>query len=410
MDSPTERQEPRNKSGEAAAKQKSTPTGLLLLFALLALVGYQTLQIDKLPSFDLAPASSRSIFATEVGNFSALLPPSIKTGIRRIKRVNHLHLDRVKLSLSELTKSTPPEEGACVDPMIWQTNKEVSNMTDFRIQRIPLYIHQTSKSRCIHEFLHQTAKKWKNQQPYKYYFHDDDAMWRLIDQPWPEFPHLYSILRCLKSMTAVTDIWRLLVLWEYGGIYSDIDSAPMSWTPESIRPWDDAYFVVENYDAPSQYFMATAPRHPVIYFAIHQALSRIMTQMNVQKIDTSYVTGPFALLDGFTFFMLDVGEFYTKPVSGGFYQGRYNRSVTIDGFGRERSDDIIKREVIPRASKIQYYKQQNMSHFLDDMSAGRKSKLKGRSCCAVAYDILIGPPSWYVAAIDEDRMTVGGYS
>lgn len=402
----------KNKSGNSTEnnKQKSTPTGLILLFALLALVGYQTLQLDKLPSFDLSISKTTSIFATEVGNFSAVLPPTITTGIRRIKQsAGPQKIERVTISLDELTESTDTS-AKCVEPMVWQTNKPVRNATDFREQRIPFYIHQTSRLRCIHRLIHFTTESWKYIDQYEYYFHDDDAIWRLVNQPWPEFPHLHTILRCLKSMTAVTDLWRLLVLWEYGGIYVDLDSAPVSWTPDSIKPSDDAYFVVENYDAPSQYFMAAAPRHPVVYYAIHQALSKIMSAPNVQKIDASYTTGPYALLDGFTFFMLDVGLYFHKPIRGGYYHGRYNRSVTIDGYGRELSNDIIRREAIRRERKMKMYRQQNMSHFLDELKAGRKSQLRGRSCFAVAYDMLIGPPSWFVAAADEDRMTVGGYS
>jgi hypothetical protein len=211
-------------------------------------------------------------------------------------------------------------------------------------------------------------------------------------------------------MTALTDVWRLLVLWEYGGIYVDLDSQPNSWTPSYIRPNEDSYFVVENYDAPSQYFMATTPRHPLMYYAIHQALSKIMKYENTQKIDASFTTGPFALLDGFTWFMLDVGKLYQKPVRAGLYQGRHNWTVRIDGFGRLRSDEIVKREAIYRNRKAKLYAEMNMSHFLDDLKAGRKTKLLGRSCFGIVYDFVIKPPEWYVPSAAEDRKTVGGIS
>eukprot|EP00548_Thalassiothrix_antarctica_P011815 CAMPEP_0194158458 /NCGR_PEP_ID=MMETSP0152-20130528/76163_1 /TAXON_ID=1049557 /ORGANISM="Thalassiothrix antarctica, Strain L6-D1" /LENGTH=211 /DNA_ID=CAMNT_0038867705 /DNA_START=596 /DNA_END=1231 /DNA_ORIENTATION=- len=211
-------------------------------------------------------------------------------------------------------------------------------------------------------------------------------------------------------MTPLSDVWRLLVLWEYGGIYVDLDSKPNSWNSSFIKPDDDAYFVVEFYDAPSQYFMAVSPKHPLIFYAIHHALYKIMGVENTQVLDASLTTGPFALLDGFTWFMNDVGLKYGKPVKQGIYHGRYNRSLRIDGYGRHQADNIIKREAIVRGVKTRSYRQMNMTHFLDDKKTGRNSDKKSRSCLSITYDMLIGPPNWFVAPDNEDRETLGGMS
>jgi mannosyltransferase OCH1-like enzyme len=61
---------------------------------------------------------------------------------------------------------------------------------------------------------------------YGFYFHDEAAMDRLLDKYWPEFPQLQWLQHCMISGAAKADLWRLLVLWEYGGIYTDIDNAP----------------------------------------------------------------------------------------------------------------------------------------------------------------------------------------
>jgi hypothetical protein len=264
----------------------------------------------------------------------------------------------------------------------------------------------------MHQYMANVVESnWRNLTQYNYVFHDDEAVWRLLNQEWPEFPHLQMMLRCLNSMTAVSDLWRLLVLWEYGGIYADLDAVPNSWTPATIHPDDDSYFVVEFFDAPSQYFMAASPRHPLMYHAIQQALAKIMNHPNNLMIDASFTTGPFALLDGFTNFMLENGnKKYTKPVVSGLYYGHNNRSVRIDGFGRNQSNGIIDREAYGRNFKIGMYAEMNMTHFLQDKRRGRKSGKMGRSCFAVAYDLTIGPPDWYVASEKEDRETVGGKS
>ena len=393
---------------ETERRRRKIPTVVFAFIGLLALAGYQTLAlVGQLPSFDLVAAGA----GTGTGsNLVAVANLNLTTATNRAMRSTKKKTTRIKIPLSELTKSDSTE---CLKPMFWLNNKEVTK--ENRTQKIPLYIHQTSKSRCIHRGIEHTTDSWRNLPMYEYYFHDDDAIWRLLNQDWPEFPHLLTIVRCLKSMTALSDIWRLLVLWEYGGIYCDLDAMSNAntatrWTPSSILPEDDAYFVVEFYDAPSQYFMAVAPRHPMIFYALHTAMSKIMAVPNTLKVDASWVTGPFALLDGFSLFMLDVGQIRGKPVVAGTYVGSRNRTVRLDGFGRSKSDDIIKREAIRRGIKLKLYNSMNMSHFLDDLKAGRKTKLFGRSCHGIMYDIDIGPPDWFVPSELEDRMTVGGYS
>jgi mannosyltransferase OCH1-like enzyme len=322
---------------------------------------------------------------------------------------------RKRIPLSNLTNSTHHQKDDCAKPMVWIENKLNVNQTNWTQQRIPLIIHQTSKSRCMNRRIAANLYPWMDLPMYEYYFHDDDAVWRLIDQPWPEFPHLKSIIRCLTSMTGLTDIWRLLVLWEYGGIYSDIDSIPnaktnLTWTPQNIFPDDDAYLLVEYYDAPSQYWMAITPRHPLMFYAIHAAMIRLIQVQHARKADVSFVTGPFALLDAFSWFNRDVGRHVAKPVAPGMYYGTNNRSVRLEGYGRARADDVIKREAIYRPRKAALYASMNMTHFLDDWRIARTSILYSRTCLAILYDVDIGPPSWFVAPPTEDRWTLGGYS
>jgi mannosyltransferase OCH1-like enzyme len=44
------------------------------------------------------------------------------------------------------------------------------------------------------------------------------------------------------------DLWRLLVLWKFGGIYADLDSSPVPsrFNATTITPEDDAFFVLET--------------------------------------------------------------------------------------------------------------------------------------------------------------------
>jgi mannosyltransferase OCH1-like enzyme len=301
---------------------------------------------------------------------------------------------RLAIPLVHLTRSDRSSNHTCSSPHTrWKANRASPLDTS---KRIPNTVHQTSKSRCLYGRFYGLATRWSNLTMYSYYLHDDEAVWRLIHRKdgWPEFPHLSHVIQCANSMTAVSDIWRYLILWEYGGIYSDLDSSPNAWTPDYILPDDDAMFVVENFDAPSQYWMAVSPKHPILYYAIHHTLANLLSLKEVGNMDAAIVTGPYALLDAFSWFMADVGVYVTKPVVSGTYQGRYNRSVRIIGQGRSRSSDIITRDAIGPGFRKKLYQFMNMTHF---SQWTRNWRISNRSCLSIQYDVTLGPPPGFTA-------------
>jgi mannosyltransferase OCH1-like enzyme len=87
--------------------------------------------------------------------------------------------------------------------------------------------------------------KWKQTLPnYSIFFHDDEAVAKLIDQEWPGFPDLRRAMRCVLYKGAMRiDVWRVLVLYKYGGVYTDIDNWPLDAFKEStIRNDLSAFF------------------------------------------------------------------------------------------------------------------------------------------------------------------------
>ena len=91
-------------------------------------------------------------------------------------------------------------------------------------------IFQTSKSRCVAPEIADIIQRWRDNFPeYSYRFYDDEAMDAMLyDEKWDDlFPGLRFIVKCIDMVhnpTMKTDLWRYLVIWEYGGIYSDIDT------------------------------------------------------------------------------------------------------------------------------------------------------------------------------------------
>jgi mannosyltransferase OCH1-like enzyme len=96
---------------------------------------------------------------------------------------------------------------------------------------------------------------------------------------------------------AKADLWRLLILWEYGGVYTDIDNAPepMFKNGTTISDDDDSFFVVERIGALSQYFMAASPKRPLIHIATTETRKRLLEVTNIGTQNVGWVSGPEAM-------------------------------------------------------------------------------------------------------------------
>jgi mannosyltransferase OCH1-like enzyme len=235
-------------------------------------------------------------------------------------------------------------------------------------RRIPKIIHQTARSRCVTPAFATITNKWKFP-GWSYYFHDDDALDRLLHMDFPEFPHLRVILRnCVTNGTLKADLWRYLVLWVYGGVYADFDSAPNEFSADTIDPTDDGWFVVEQYHILSQWFMAVSPRHPLMYYAIHHSLLNLLEAEDTQQIGAHLKTGPHALHRAFMDFRKDAGILVDplgtgfKPVWSGRFAGTHNRTITVVGVG-ENENEFVQRLAVDPIVRQKAYRAMGMTHF-----------------------------------------------
>merc|ERR1719230_1259659 len=126
---------------------------------------------------------------------------------------------------------------------------------------IPKIMHMSYNDRCLPQDLYQFVKRWEKALPeHSIFLHDDEAVQRLFKySSYPEFPMLHKILKCVLYKGAMSiDVWRILVLWLYGGVYTDIDNAPGDEFDEHTIPSDvSAFYFSDVYNRPSQWFMAT---------------------------------------------------------------------------------------------------------------------------------------------------------
>ena len=152
-------------------------------------------------------------------------------------------------------------------------------------------------------------------------------------------------------------------MWEYGGIYTDIDNAPTDEfkARNYIGEEDQAFFVIERGGFLSQYFYASEPRHPMMYMIIQHTLLRLLALNNVFNQYVPFVTGPGAVKSAFIGFMSDwdTGRF-GKVRQPGVYTGMGNTTVTVLNTART-SGQYVARGVVRNKGRL--YDKMNMTHF-----------------------------------------------
>lgn len=210
--------------------------------------------------------------------------------------------------LNVLSGGHNAENLECPPPLTPYLNRIVRNPTNTSTEdrMIPKIMHFSMKSRCVPRDLLTTLKRWEKQLPeHSIFFHDDDAVDRLLALDWHEFPQLQRGLKCVIYRGAMTiDIWRVLVLWKYGGLYSDIDNWPEDMFTESLIPGDtSAWFLTDRWFRPSQWFMALQPRHPMLYEMMTEIIHNLLNISNIRRPRVVKVTGPEVLAHAYRQFL-----------------------------------------------------------------------------------------------------------
>jgi len=237
------------------------------------------------------------------------------------------------------------------------------NVTHPPGRRIPHLFHVTSKSRCMTQSFASNIDRWKKTLGSKYsiYIHDDDAVNKFIYQKrWTEFPELKEVMACVTAGAAKADIWRYIMVWEYGGVYSDMDSSPNKFNADSIAAEDDAFFPLEMLGIPAQYWFAASPRHPVMYLSAKHGLQTLAFRDDISNNNAAKTTGPGSFKTGFILFQQLKGIVTNGYVEEGVYMGAYGRSVKVVGSKANSNEWVIREGVKGKGGS---YAQMGMTHF-----------------------------------------------
>ena len=272
---------------------------------------------------------------------------------------------RQQIPITELVRYG--ESVLCPEGLVAVKDTHLPTTTTHNGYKIPRVVHMTSKSRCMPSEFVRHIEQWRLK-GYSLYMHDEDAVDRLLAEDWSdEFEQLAEVRRCITAGATKADLWRYLILWEYGGIYSDIDNSRRRFNETTISADDDAFFPLEGLGIVAQYFFASSVGHPLMKHTLECGLEKLRQTKNVMINNPAINTGPGALKNGWMHFMKATGGTSDGYVLAGEYIGDGNRSVTVVGT-KANSKEFVNRQMRGRL-KNAAYKAMNMVHFSENYKA-----------------------------------------
>ena len=162
--------------------------------------------------------------------------------------------------------------------------------------KIPRIIFQSWKTNKLQYELCQHVLRWSTMNPeYDYFLFDDEAMDTFIRLEYGI--EIFSSYACIKVGAAMCDVWRLMIIYLYGGLYFDFDSRLMS----ELKDWNwgNDRDVVTGRSCGSRkhpggcahqwgLILIYAPKHPVLYAAIKETLGNIADRTATNVYDIAF--------------------------------------------------------------------------------------------------------------------------
>ncbi|KAJ3308121.1 hypothetical protein HDU76_004118 [Blyttiomyces sp. JEL0837] len=163
---------------------------------------------------------------------------------------------------------------------------------------IPKIIHQSWKTKKVHPAFRNWPESWKEKnEGWEYKLWTDPENRKMVEEKFPWFLDTYAKLP-KEIMRA--DVARYLYMYEYGGVYADLDMECLQPMTELSNLFPQGQVFVGrmsldptfNDNMPNAFMMSRA-KHPVWLWVVRQVEIRFREQDRVE-----FITGPVALKDG----------------------------------------------------------------------------------------------------------------
>ena len=101
-------------------------------------------------------------------------------------------------SLLDLVGFGKEKNTACPEGLTYIGSRHNASASIIEGRKIPKIVHKTSKTRCFAENYVPALKMWMFED-HSFFVHDDEAVDKLLNREWPEFPLLQQARSCIAS-------------------------------------------------------------------------------------------------------------------------------------------------------------------------------------------------------------------
>lgn len=158
---------------------------------------------------------------------------------------------------------------------------------------IPKIIWQTYKDPIdtLPHYAKSAIQSWKDMNPeYEHRYMDDQQAGDFVKSEYGK--EIYDFFINVPVGVMRGDMWRYLIIYKFGGIYTDLDTMCLS----PVRLWmkEDKEMIVcpEHQDHFCQWTFAASPNHPVIKKVIDVMIERLKNADYTQHHFVHQTTGP----------------------------------------------------------------------------------------------------------------------
>ncbi|KAL7447991.1 hypothetical protein ACHAWC_000258, partial [Mediolabrus comicus] len=216
---------------------------------------------------------------------------------------------------------------------------------------IPKILHLSERSRCLNRDMYDALEKWNENFPsYSIFFHDDEAVDRLLlSEEGFSGPSGDFTMRVSGSVKI--DIWRVLLLYKFGGLYFDADIVPDKLAEDTINPGSSWFSLTDAWERPSQWLFAISAGHVSCKNTLQIIAKRVLDQRDIQAIALVHTTGPQALYSGWKDAIVNGTEPHSTTNTEGethrFTDGSWGQKIEKMGPGSSWTSSSYWDEMVP---------------------------------------------------------------
>ena len=197
---------------------------------------------------------------------------------------------------------------------------------------IPKLIHQTYKDENIPDHWKISPREWKEKHPdYDYIFWTDSDIFKYMEEMHPD---KLEIFKSFKHNIQRVDMFRYFILYDYGGIYSDLDNYPFENIEIYLNKNTDAYFtgspVIKT--CLTNNFMVARPKTNIFKYICDKVKNEKPWYCYSKFLEVMCTTGPNFLDKTVKKFGKD---YYVLPTN------KFNAYSVLDSYEKRKDGSVI---------------------------------------------------------------------